>query len=219
LLVTQGHALLLAIEAQHHDIDVVADLEVLARVSHPTPGDVRDVEQTVEAAEIHEHAVVGDVLDRTGDELALVQVGHGLLFGLPDLFFENRLARQHDVGAPTVERDDPGLDLLTDVVLKAAVGAHVHQRTGQEGADADVHRQTALDPFQHHAGDRLFSLERLLDVFPDLELRGTVAGQPNPAFAFVQAFDQHFDLVADLHFHFSGLTVGELGQRDRASHL
>ena len=63
LLVAERDALGLAVELEHRDLDLVAHREVLGGVVDPAPGDVGDVEQAVDAAEVDEHAVVGDVLD------------------------------------------------------------------------------------------------------------------------------------------------------------
>ena len=63
LLHAERDALGLAVEADHLDVDRLADMQHLGRMVDPAPGDVGDVQQAVEAAEIDEGAVVGDVLD------------------------------------------------------------------------------------------------------------------------------------------------------------
>ena len=64
LLVAERDALGLGVELEHDHLDLVAHREVLGGVVDPAPGDVGDVQQAVDAAEVDEHAVVGDVLDR-----------------------------------------------------------------------------------------------------------------------------------------------------------
>ncbi len=49
-------------------------VEHLGRVLDALPRDVGDVQQAVDAAEVHERAVVGDVLDDAVDDLAFFQV-------------------------------------------------------------------------------------------------------------------------------------------------
>ena len=63
LLQAQADALGLGVVLEHLDGDLVADLEHLARVVDAAPGHVRDVQQAVDAAEIDEGAVLGEVLD------------------------------------------------------------------------------------------------------------------------------------------------------------
>ena len=63
LLVSERNAFLLAIVLENLDGDLVADLEQFRRVIDAAPGKIRHVQQAVDAAEVDEHAVVGDVLD------------------------------------------------------------------------------------------------------------------------------------------------------------
>src|SRR6202022_2051852 len=61
------------------DLDGLADGEHLGRVIDPPPGDIGDVQQAVDAAEINERTVIGDVLDDAVDDLALFQILHQFL--------------------------------------------------------------------------------------------------------------------------------------------
>ncbi len=42
-------------------------------MAHPAPGHVGDVQEAVDATEVHERAVVGDVLDHAVDDGAFCQ--------------------------------------------------------------------------------------------------------------------------------------------------
>ena len=70
------------------------------------PGHVGDVQQAVNAAEVNERTVIGDVLDDAFDHLALFEVldDLGALFGAA--LFENRTARHDDVAAALVHLED-----------------------------------------------------------------------------------------------------------------
>src|SRR5258707_4649006 len=119
------------------------------------PRHVRDVQQAVDAAQIDERAVVGDVLDHALEHFAL---GEGLervllLFGV--LFFEERLARQHDVAALLVDLDHAHAQLLAAQRVEISHGTDVNLRSRQEGADADVYGEAALDPLDDAADDDL----------------------------------------------------------------
>ena len=70
LLEAERHALALGVELEHLDLDLVAHLEQLARVVDAAPRHVGDVQQAVDAAEVDEGAVVGEVLDHAVDDLA-----------------------------------------------------------------------------------------------------------------------------------------------------
>src|SRR5256885_982217 len=58
----QGNALFLAVELEHYDFDFFADSDDLRRVIDAPPGHVADVENAVDAAEIDEGAIAGNVL-------------------------------------------------------------------------------------------------------------------------------------------------------------
>ena len=91
---------------------------------HAPPGEVGDVQQAVDAAQVHERAVVGDVLDDALDHRALGQGLEQLLALLALRGLEHRAARHHHVVALAVELDDLELDLL------ALVGRGVLDRAG-----------------------------------------------------------------------------------------
>src|SRR3569623_3075 len=56
------------------DLHLLADVEHFGRVIDATPGNVGDVQQAVDAAEVDERAVVGDVLAHAVDDLTLFEV-------------------------------------------------------------------------------------------------------------------------------------------------
>ena len=209
LLVPQGDPFPFAIEAKNHHVNLVANLEVLGGMADAPPRDVGDMEEAVEAPEVHEHAVVGEVLDDAVDQLALFEGAHGLFLNLALLLLEDRLSRQNYVGTTAVERDDAGLDLLFEVVLEPPVRKEVNQRSWQKGADADVHRQPTLHAFQHLPANRLSGLVRLFDRAPRLELGRAVTRQTDAPLGLVHPLDEDLDLVIHLDLDLVGLGVGE----------
>jgi hypothetical protein len=93
------------VELEHLDLDLVADLEQLARVVDAAPRHVGDVEQAVDAAEVDEGAVVGEVLDTPSTICPSSRVCSVSFLALA-LLLEQHAARQHDVAALLVELDD-----------------------------------------------------------------------------------------------------------------
>src|SRR5712691_5493335 len=75
LLQSERHAALLGVEREHIRDDLIADGEHLGRMLDPPPGEIGDVQQAVDSAQVHERAVVGDVLDDALDRRAFLQVG------------------------------------------------------------------------------------------------------------------------------------------------
>jgi hypothetical protein len=97
------------------------------------PGDVGDVQQAVDAAQVHERAVVGDVLDHAFHGSGLLQLADEFGALLRRGFFQDGAARDDDVAAAAIHLEDlEGLFLAhqrTDIAHRADVDL----RTGQEG--------------------------------------------------------------------------------------
>ena len=146
LLEAEGDALGLGVVLEDLDGHLVADLEDLARVIDAAPAHVGDVEEAVDAAEVDERAVLGDVLDDARDDHALLEGLEGLGLQLVALLLEEHAAREHDVAALLVELDDLELVGLADQLVQVADRAEVDLRAGQERlhAAADGDREAAL---------------------------------------------------------------------------
>ena len=171
------------------------------------------MEEAVDAAEVNEDPVVGDVLHRAGHDRAFLQVRQGLVLEGRDLRLEHHLAGEHDVGPAPVEVDDLGLDLFADVVLQAARGPEVHEGTGQERAHADVHREPALDPLDDLAPHGRPITVGGLEHLPDADLGRALTGEPDIPHHLVEPFHQDVHLVTRLDRQLA-VAVGELGAGD-----
>jgi hypothetical protein len=99
LLEAQRHARALAVELQDAHFDLVADLDHFGRMLDALPGHVGDVQQAVDAAEVDERAVVGEVLDRALDDRAFLQVVQQRFALGAEFALDHRAARNHHVVA------------------------------------------------------------------------------------------------------------------------
>ena len=142
LLEAQRHPLGLCVVLEDLDLDLVADVEDLARVVDSAPAHVGDVQQAVDATEIDEGAVLGDVLDRPLDGHALPERLEGLGLELVPLLLEQHSAAQNDVAPLLVELDDLELEGLPDEAVQVSDGPEIHLGARQEGLHAalDGHR-------------------------------------------------------------------------------
>ena len=199
LLVAEADALGVLVVLEHGHFDLVAHLEHLAGVVEPAPRHVGDVQQAVHTAEVDEGAVLGDVLDGALDQLALFEARQGLFLQARVDGLEEQLAGQHDVAAAAVDLDDLHVEGLAEVGIQVADGLHVHLAAGQEGADADIDRQTALDLLEHGAVHGHVGTEGLLDLVPDLHLLGALAAEAHVAVGILEHLEQHFHDLAHLH--------------------
>ena len=152
-------------------------------------------------------------LTDAAQHLALGERVERVLLLLGVLLFEEDLAREHDVAALLVDLDDAHAQFLAAQRVEVADGTHVDLRAGQERADADVHREAALDPLDDAADDDLALGVGLLDLVPDLHLLGFFAREDDVAFTVFGALEQHVDDVAGLHGDLAGL-VDELVDGD-----
>src|SRR5436189_179142 len=94
LLQAEADALALPVDVEDLDLDLLPDVHHLGRVRHATIAHVRDVEQSVHAAQIDEGAEVGDVLDQPARHRLVRLVG-----------FADPLPDPHEVGLLLREDD------------------------------------------------------------------------------------------------------------------
>ena len=73
LLEAERDALALAVDVEHADVHLLADLEHLGRVVDVAPGELGDVDQAVHPVQVDEGAEVDDVGDHALDVLARLE--------------------------------------------------------------------------------------------------------------------------------------------------
>src|SRR5690606_175892 len=135
LLQAEADAVALAVVLEHADVELLADFHHLGRMAHALPGHVGDVQQAVDAAQVHERAVVGEVLHHALEHGTLDQLLEQRLALLGVLALDHRAAGDDHVVALAVELDELELQLLAFQVHRVADRAHVDQGTGQERTD------------------------------------------------------------------------------------
>src|SRR5438309_2918956 len=144
----------------------------------PLVGNVGDVEQAVDAAEIDKGAVIRDVLDHALNDLALGEALDQAAALLGAGFLEDCTARHDDVAAATVHLQN--LERLRQVHqrLNVAHGPDVHLAAGQESdSAAEINGEAALDAAKDHSVDTVASFEFLFKLVPSRFAAGPVARQ------------------------------------------
>ena len=139
-------------------------------------------------------------------------------FFLHQLGLEHGLARQDDVVAPAVEADDLELQLLAAQRLQVLDRLDVDERARQEGAQADVHRQAALDAVGDPALDDPAILVGPLHLGPAPHAQRLRVGEEHVPLEVLGLLEQDVDLLADLDGELAA-TVGELLDGDQAFRL
>src|SRR3984957_6617510 len=197
----------------------LADGQNFGRVVDPAPCDIGDVQQAVDAAEIDERAVVGDVLDDAVDDLALFEVLHQLLALLGAGLFQHGATRHDDVAAAAIHFQDLERLLVVHQRRHVANRPDIDLRARQEGhGTVEIDGEAALDLVEDDALDLFVVLERLLELAPALLAARFVARQHGFAEGIFDAFEIDFDGVADLDLVVAA-GPGEFLQRNAAFSL
>ena len=218
LLETEGDALTLQIDVEHLDLHLVAHLDDLGGMVDMVPGQLGDVHQAVDAAQVHEGAEVHDGGNVALEAHALGELGEDLGALVLAALLQENAAGQHDVVAVAIHLDDAGLDLGAQVGVQILHAAQVHERRRKETAQADVQDKTALDHLDDLAGDHFAGLELLLDGNPGTLVLGALLGEDEAAVLVLLLENQRLDLVAQAHDvgRIGVLADGQLAGRDDA---
>ena len=204
----------LVVDLDDPDIDLLADGEHLARMIDAPPGDVGHMQQAVDAAEVDERAVVGEVLDGALDDLAFREVGDDLVTLLGAALLEHGAAGHDDVAAAAIHLED--LERLRHVHQRPDVAhrADVDLAARQEGHGAvEIDGEAALDLVEDHALDLLVLLEGLLELDPALLAARLVARDDGFAERVLDALEIDLDLVADARRRVAAV-IGEFLEGD-----
>src|SRR2546422_4768994 len=170
LLQAERDAAGLAIVLEDHDLDAVADHVDLRWMADAAPRHIGDVEEPVDPAEVHEGAVIRDVLDGAVHELAFGEVRQGPLPALVARLLEQEPAGHDHVAAPLVDLDDLHGEGLADELFGVTHRMQVDLGAGQEGFYADVHHHPALDAADDPAFDNGRSEEHTSELQSRLHL-------------------------------------------------
>src|SRR5262249_24369266 len=180
------------------DFQFLVDVDDLVRVGDPPPAHVGDVQEAVDAAEVHEGAEVGDVLDHALADLADLDLLQQIVLHLLAQVLDQLAAADDDVAPGLVDLQDLALDGPADVVADVRRPADVHLAGRQEDVDADVDQQAALDLAGDHAADDVALLVLGEDRLPLLLPFGLAVGEVDDAVLVLDGLEQHLDRLANL---------------------
>src|SRR5581483_513648 len=215
LLHAERDALALRVVLEDDHLDAVADVQDLGGMPDAPPRHVGHVEEPVDAAEVHEGPVVGDVLDGAFEDDAFLEDLQRLRLERRALPLEDRAPRDDDVPARAVELEDREAAPLAEVAIEVPRRPQVGMRAGEERGDADVDAQPALHLADDRALDGALALVGLLDLAPDLELLRLLPREADVARLGVARLEVDVDVVAFLHVD-GAVARRELGDRDLA---
>ena len=197
LLEPQRHLVRLPVHREHQDVQRLPDGEDVRGVADAPPGDVPDVEQPVDPAQVDERPEVGEVLDRPGAALAHRERFDERLSLQVLLPHEVVAVGDDDVLAGPADLEDDELERLADEAVEVGVPLEGGKRRRHERLDADVHHQAALHLADRAAVDDVPFLEVVDDPLPALLAVRLVLGEDDHALLILDVLHEHLDLVAD----------------------
>ena len=200
LLEAEADAFLVLVDIENDNVDFLANLEQLGRMSNTTPAHIRDVQQAVEPVEVDERAEVGDVLDGTLADVAGHHLGEERGTAGSAFLFDQFAAGKNDVLPLHVDLNNLELEGLADEGVQILGRDNVELRCRQEGFDPDIDDETALDDGLDAAIDGAAFVADREDLVPVLAELGAFFGENDHAVLVFEAFDQHFKAVAYLDF-------------------
>ena len=158
------------------------------------------MQQPVNAAQVDERAVFGKVLDYAYYHRAFEKMFQSGVLADVDLLFHRQFSRHHHVAAAPVELDDLDWNILAGQRIEIVYGPWIGLRPRHECLDADIHREAALDPAQHAAGEDQLILKCLVQVIPDAQARGARMRKQHVALGLLAAvLDHHVDSIAHMN--------------------
>ena len=163
------------------------------------------MQQAVDAAQIDEGAVIGDVLDHAFDHLAFGEARTSSERSSARLLLEHGAARHHDIAAAAIHFQN--LERLRLVHQRADIAhrANVDLAARKERDRAvEIDGEAALDAAEDHAADAAAVVEGLFQSGPAFLAPRLVARQHGFAERIFDPLDIDFDLVADLHLRRHG---------------
>ena len=187
------------VDLKHLHLDLVINADDRTGVVNVLPGELRDVDQTVHAAQVHK----GTEVDHAGHDaladLARTEVVEELLPLLLLGLFQPCTAGQHHVVAVLVQLDDLGVDGGADEGLQVTDASQVDEGCGQEAPQADVHDEATLDDLDDGSGDDPVALLDLLDPAPGTLVLGTLLGEDQTTVLVLALQHNGFDALTEGH--------------------
>lgn len=208
LLQTEGDAVLFLIELKNLGGEFLTNGNDFGRMADAAPCEVGDVEEAVDAAEVNECTVVGDVLNDTLDDGTFLEGFKELGAFFAHRSFNNSTAGNDDVVALAVELDDLEFEGVAFVWGRVLDWTGVDEGAWEEGADAVGHDgEAALDLAGDGTGNEFARFESLFEVHPGSEALGLVAAEDGVAVAVFNGFDGDGDEVARLDGNFTAIVL------------
>ena len=167
LFEAQRHPLLVPVKLEHFHLNLIANIYQITRMRKPSPRHICNVQQTVNAAQVHERAIVGQILHHPRQNRALLQVFQHLRTLFILLLLQKLLARNDNVAALLVQLHNGNREALPFDAVQVAHRPQFNLRSRQKCArPVDVNSYAPLGPLHYRRLNGLILAVRLLDLVP-----------------------------------------------------
>ncbi len=157
------------------------------------------MDKTVNATEVDEYAVAGDVLNGTLEHLTLLELSDDFLALLLKLGLDECLVRYNNVLVLLVDFHNLEFHCLVDKHVVVADGLHVDLAAWQESLDAKyINDHTALSATLDVTLNDFIVFKRLINALPTLSSASLLVREHELALAVLLVLDKHLNGVANL---------------------
>ena len=171
------------------------------------------MDKTVHTAKVNEYAVIGDILDCSLENLALLKLTDELCSLLLLLCLKKCLVGNYHIAELLIDLNDLAVNILVDKLVIVADRLDVDLRTWKEGLDSEhVDNHTALGAGLYKSLYNLILLECLVNSVPRLEGTSLTVRKNELSFSVLCRLNIHLYLVSDLKVRI----IAELGYRNNA---
>ncbi len=221
ILVAERDLALVLIEVDNINLYLVTDGEDLRGLVDAAPAQLRDMDHTVNAADIDECAVAGEGLDNALVLLADLDLVPDGLSALTALSLRDTADGADNALASLVDLSDLEADSLLEEPRQIGLTREIGLRGGNEHAHAlDHDDNAALVLFGDNAFENGAVVNCGLDVIPHLRRVETLLGELCGTLNVIDSDNNSLDGVADLDNVFDlDAVVGKLGRGDEAGVL
>src|SRR6476469_3240992 len=133
LFQTKADTLLLIIEIKYYYFQFLIKFKYFTWMADTSPADIRDIQQTVEATQIHERTEIGNVLNSSFKYLASFKLTHDLCTLCFDITFNKRFVRNHGILNGFVDLNHFKFHGLTNELIVISYRLHIDLGSWKEG--------------------------------------------------------------------------------------
>ena len=192
------------VEILDDGLDLLPHLHHVLGLAHTAPAQVRDVDQGVDAPDVHERAEARGPHDPPSDLAADLELVDASPSGPHSLLLEQRPAADDGLAVALVELDDPDLQRAAHPRLQVRHRPAVHLGGRQEGSQAQVDRQAPLHGGDHDDLDGLPAVQQRVDALPDRQRLRLRERAHDALAAGDEALPQDAELVAHRRLRHAG---------------